>query len=88
MDHYLSQTSQLIRAKYTPLADAIRSQWQGTDVDILPTVMSRTGTPHSSTIASLTYVLTLRTDSPDKLISKIRLVTYRILAHLHTHTVQ
>jgi hypothetical protein len=50
--------------------------------------MSRTGTPYSSTIASLTSLLTLRTDPPDKLISKARLDTSRILAQLHTHTVQ
>jgi hypothetical protein len=50
--------------------------------------MSRTGTPHSSTITSLTSLLTLRTDPPDKLISKARLDTTRIIAQLHTHTVQ
>jgi hypothetical protein len=87
-DHNLSQTAQLIRAKYTPLANALRSHWRGTDVDILPIVMSRTGTVHSSTIVSLTSLLTLRTDLPDKLISKARLDTSRILAQLHTHTVQ
>jgi hypothetical protein len=48
--------------------------------------MRRTGTPHSSTITSLTSLLTLRTDLPDKLISKARPDTSRILAQLHTHT--
>jgi hypothetical protein len=57
-------------------------------VDILPIVMSRTGTPHSSTITSLTSLLTARTYHVDKLISKARLDTSRILAQLHTHTVQ
>jgi hypothetical protein len=50
--------------------------------------MSRTGTPHSSTITSLTSLLTARTDPPDKLISKARLDTSRILEQLHTHNVQ
>jgi hypothetical protein len=43
-----------------PLANAIRCHWPGTKVDILPIVISRTGTPHTSTIASLTSLLTLR----------------------------
>jgi hypothetical protein len=42
----------MIRAKYTPLANAIRKHWRGTKVDIIPIVMSRTATPHSSTITS------------------------------------
>jgi catalase (peroxidase I) len=85
--HNLSQTAQLFLAKYTPLVNAIRSQWPRTEVDILPIVMSRTGTPQSSTITSLTALLTLRTDPPYKLISKARLDTSRILAQLHTHIV-
>jgi hypothetical protein len=40
--------------------------------------MSRTGTPHSSTITSLTSLLTLRTDPPDKLISKARLYSLHV----------
>ena len=87
-DNNLSDTANLIRAKYTPLANAIRSHWPGTLVDILPIIMSRTGTPHSSTITSLTSLLTARTDPLDKLISKARLDTSRILAQLHTHSVQ
>ena len=87
-DHNLSHTARLIRDKYTPLANAIRNHWPGTEVDILPIVMSRTGTPHSSTIASLTSLLTLRTDPPDKLVTKARLDTSRILSSLHAHTVQ
>jgi hypothetical protein len=78
----------MIRAKYTPLANVIRSHWPSTEVDILPIVMSGTGTPHSSTITSFTSLLTLRTDPHDKLISKARLDTPRIIAQLHTHTVQ
>jgi hypothetical protein len=50
--------------------------------------MSRTGTPHSSTIESLTSLLILRTDPSNKLISKARLDTSRILTQLYTHTVQ
>jgi hypothetical protein len=50
--------------------------------------MSRTGTPHSSAITSLTSLLTLRSDPLSKLVSKARLGTSRILAQLHTHTVQ
>jgi hypothetical protein len=56
----------------------------GTEVDILPIVMSRTGKPHSSTITSLTSLLTLRTGPLDKLISKARLDTSRIIAQLRT----
>jgi hypothetical protein len=55
----------------------------------IPCVHGLTCTPHSSTIITgLTSLLTLRTDPPDKLISKARLDTSRIIAHLHTHTVQ
>jgi hypothetical protein len=50
--------------------------------------MSRTGTPHTSTISSLTSLLTLRADPPYKLVSKTRLDTTRILAQLHLHIVQ
>jgi hypothetical protein len=32
-DHNLSHSAQLIRAKYTPLTNAIRSHWPGTEVD-------------------------------------------------------
>jgi hypothetical protein len=88
IDHNLSHTAHMIRNKYTPLANAIRQHWPGTKVDILPIVMSRTGTPHTSTMDSLTSLLTLRTDPPDKLISKDRLDTTHILAQLHLHTVQ
>jgi hypothetical protein len=57
-------------------------------LDILHIVKSVTGTPHSSTITSLTSLLTARTDPPYKLISKARLDTPRILEQLLTHTVQ
>jgi hypothetical protein len=78
----------MIRDKYIPLANAIRQQWRGIEVDILPIVMSRTGTPHTSTIASLTSLPTLRTDPLDKLISTTRLDISRILAQLHLNTVE
>jgi hypothetical protein len=78
----------MISVKYTPFANANRQQWLSKEVDILPIVMSRTGTPHSSTITSLTSLLTLRIDPLDKLISKARLDTSRIIAQLHTHTIQ
>jgi hypothetical protein len=78
----------MIRDKYTPLANANRQHCPGTEVDSFPIVMSRTGTPHTSTIASLTSLLTLRTDPLDKLISKTKLDTSRIIAQLHLHTVQ
>jgi hypothetical protein len=57
-------------------------------VDILPIITSRTCTPHSSTITSLTSLLTLRTRPHDKLISRTRMDTTRLLAQLHLHTVQ
>jgi hypothetical protein len=69
-DHNLSQKAHLIRDKYTPLANAIRSHWPCAEVDILSIVMSCTGTHHSCTITSLTSLLTVRTGPPDKLISK------------------
>jgi hypothetical protein len=78
----------IIREKYTPLANAIRQHGRGTEVDILPVVMSRNGTPHSSTITSLTSLIILRTDPLDEFISKTRLGTSCILAQLHSHTVQ
>jgi hypothetical protein len=68
--HNLPHTAQMIRDIYTPLANAIQRQWLCTDVDILPIVMSRTCTPHTSTITSLASLLTLRIDPLDKLISK------------------
>jgi hypothetical protein len=67
-DHNLSHTARTIRDEHTTLADAISQH-------ILPLVMSRTVTPHSSTMSSLTSLLTLRTDPLDKLISKTRLLT-------------
>jgi hypothetical protein len=60
----------------------------GTEVDILPIVMSRTSTPHTSTITILISLLTLRNEPPDKLISKTRLNTTRILIRLHLDIVQ
>jgi hypothetical protein len=71
-----------------PLANAFCRHCPGTEVDILPIVVSRTGTPPTSTIASLTSLLTLRTDPPNKLISKTQLDIPRILAQLHLHIVQ
>jgi hypothetical protein len=41
--------------------------------------MSRTSTPHTSNITSLTSLLTLRTDLREKIITKTRLNTTRIL---------
>jgi hypothetical protein len=70
------------------LANTVRQHWPGTEVDILLIVMSRAGKPHTSTIASLTSLLTLRTDPLDELISKTRLGSARILAQLSLHTVQ
>jgi hypothetical protein len=87
-NHNLSHTAKLIRAKHAPLTNAIRQHWPITEVDILPIVKSRTGTPYSSTITSLTSLLTLRIDPHDKLISKARRDTSRILTQLHTHIVQ
>jgi hypothetical protein len=88
-DYNLSHTAQLIRDKYnTPPANALLSHWSCTNIDILPIVMSRTGTLHTSTIISLTALLTLRTDPPDKPISKARLDTTRILSQIHLHTVE
>jgi hypothetical protein len=63
----------MIRDKYSPLTNAIHMHWPCTEVDILPIVMSHTGTPHSSTITSRTSLLTLRIDPHDKFISKTRL---------------
>jgi hypothetical protein len=87
-DHNISHTAHMIRDKYTPLANVIRQRLPGTEVDILPVNMTRTGAPHTSTIASPISLLTLRTDPPDKLISKTGLDTERILAQLHLHSVQ
>jgi hypothetical protein len=68
-DDNLSHTVQMIRDKHTPITTATRQQWPGTEVDILPAIdMSRTCTPHSSTIAILPSHITLRTDPLDKLI--------------------
>jgi hypothetical protein len=78
----------MIRDKYTSLANAIRQHWPGTGVDILPIVTSRTGTPHTSAIASMPSLLTLRIDLPDKLISKTKLDISCIIVQLHLHTVQ
>jgi hypothetical protein len=75
-DHKLLLTAQFIRDKYTPPANVIRHRWPGTEVDILPIVMSHTCTPHTSTITSLTSLLTLRTNPPNKLVSKTRLTPH------------
>jgi hypothetical protein len=84
--HSLSHTAQLILDKYTPLANAIRQHCQGTEVDILPIVMSHTYSPRKSTITILASLLTMRTDPLDKLVLKTRLDTTRILSQLHVHT--
>jgi hypothetical protein len=86
--HSLSHTAKLIRNINTPFANAIRQYWPGTEVNILPIVMSCIGTPHNSTITSLTSLLTLFTHPPDKLVSKTRLDSTRILTQLHLHIVQ
>jgi hypothetical protein len=44
--------------------------------------------PHISTIANLTSLLTFRTEPPNKIISKARLDTARILTQLHFHNIQ
>jgi hypothetical protein len=49
--------------------------------------MSRTCTPHTSTVTNLTSILTLRTDPHDK-VSKTRLDATRILSKLHLQIVQ
>jgi hypothetical protein len=87
IDHNISHCTHDSR-QICPLTNAIRQHLPGTEVIILPIVMSRTGTPHASTIANLTSLLTLRTDPPYKLISKTRIDTSRILAQLHLQTVQ
>jgi hypothetical protein len=50
--------------------------------------MTRTCTPHTSTITSLASLLTLRTDPLDKLISKTQVDTTHILAQFRLHTIQ
>jgi hypothetical protein len=57
-------------------------------IDILAIVMSRTGTPRTSNITSVTSLLTLRTYYPYKLISETHLHTRGILSHLHLRTLQ
>jgi hypothetical protein len=77
---YLSHTAKLIPNKYAPLANARRHRWLSIGVDILPIVISRTGTPHIYMIVSRTSLITLRTDPRDKMIAKARLETTRILS--------
>jgi hypothetical protein len=57
-------------------------------IDILPIVMSRTGTTRTSTITSFTSLLTLRTGHSYKLIYETHLDKRGILSQLHLHTVQ
>jgi hypothetical protein len=78
----------MIRNKYTPLANAIRRHLPCIAVDILPIVISRKGTPHTSTIINLTSLLNLRNNPLDKLVSKTRIDTTRILSHLYLHAAQ
>jgi hypothetical protein len=66
IDHNLSHTTRIIPDKYTPLANAIRQHWPCTDVDILPVVLSRTGTPHTSTIHIFTSLLTVKPCTHDQ----------------------
>jgi hypothetical protein len=87
-DHNPSQAAQLIGEKCTPFANAIQHHWPGTIVDILFKVLSRRGTLHTFTKISLTSVLTLRTDPPDRLVLKTRIHSTRILSQLHMHNFQ
>jgi hypothetical protein len=65
------------------MTSALCKHWYSTEIDILPIVTSRTGTPHTSTISTcLTSLLTLCTYPPDKLISETRLDTTRIVSLL------
>jgi hypothetical protein len=65
-DDYHKNTYHLIIEKYTPLANALRSQWLDTQVDIIPIVMSHTRIPHNPTHTSITSLINPRTDPPDK----------------------
>jgi hypothetical protein len=87
-DHKLSHTAQHINTKYNQLTNALPHHWPGSEINILPMVMTRTGTPHTSTIAILTSLITLRRDPTDKIISKARPETTRILSHFHLHIVK
>jgi hypothetical protein len=78
----------LITEKCTPLANAFRSKWPCTHVDIVPTVMSRTGTPHSLTHTNITTLINPGTDPLDKPSNTPTRDTTCILSRLHIHTVQ
>jgi hypothetical protein len=53
-DNNLKDNNDLMLQKYTPLANALRSHWLGKQGDIIPIVMSRTGTSHVLTLTNIT----------------------------------
>lgn len=48
--HYMEAMHDGIFTSYKPIAHALREEWPGCELNIIPLVMSRTGTPHKSTV--------------------------------------
>ena len=66
-------TTQEIIDKYTPLSQAIRThgQWEG-EIDIIPIVISRTGSFHVRTLSEIAQLISPQEEPPDT-------VPYRLL---------
>jgi hypothetical protein len=73
----------------TPFANALRSHWRGTEVDIIPIVTSRTGAPHALIPNNITVIPNWddqRNDYPDKPPRHSTRDTTRIIFLLHIYT--
>jgi hypothetical protein len=89
----MKDTRHLIIEKYTPLANALRSHWHGTHVEIIPIVTSRTCTPHDLTHTSIITLINDRIDplgvpsqTPSRditrIISRVHVLIVQCIHHL------
>lgn len=76
-DHIMEMVVTLTCTTYGPLAQARREQWLGREVRVIPSVISRTSTPHKLAIKHMKQLIPTRADPgggycPPKI-------------HVHTH---
>ena len=76
---------------YSPLRQAIRrhGRWEG-NIDIIPIVISRTGSFHVKNLAEIAQLVSFEEEPPDEMTYKFDLppAAKRIAMTLHTHAQQ
>ena len=79
-----------IREIYADLRDAILQHgWWEADIEIIPIVISRTGSFHIQTLAELAQLVSFEEEPPDEMTYKdLPLAAKRIAMALHTHAQQ